>query len=824
MKTPALVVLVMLVHNAAAQRLPEGKFNAIRERTFDIIHLKVHLEFEFSRGRVFGEATLTLAPLRPLDSISLDAIRLNVASVRDEKRKAPISFVTADRKLNIKLPHTKSVGETLTLSIAYDATPRAGLYFRLDPKTRHYFVDTYGEGGLHANWLPIYNDVNDKFSTEMLINVPTPYTAISNGRLVETMMRGEGFTTYHWLQTLPHPNYLIALYVGDYEEGTLAPAFGTIPMSYWVPRGRLAEGAFAFRNTTKMVEFFSERFNYRYPWDKYDQIAVPDYSIGAMEHTTVTGHRVCVLRDSTAPLDFGPPTFDEYSTDWSAEATISHELAHHWFGDNLTCRSLNYIWLNESFASYCMMLWDEKSVGGDQLLFDVDLAKKHYLTHVKKEHEIRPLEYANYDNPDVIFSEHQTYLKGAAILHMLRDVLGDEQFFRSVGYYLRKHEFKNVVSDDLKIAIQEATGENLDWFFTQWIRGGGHPQLEVSYKFVPERKVIDLTVKQVQPIVEGQGLFTLPAAITIATPNKKWTEKIWVREASEHFVLKCDEKPLMVSVDGKGSLIAEISFRKEVDELAYQSTHDAMPARLWAMRQLAENYPADAATLETLSKTIAKPAFWADAAEAAQLLGELRTDEAMKTLRRAFASPEYRVRKAAVLALTKFGAQAKDLLREIILSDSHSDVAATAIVGLAKVDKKLDGQFINQQLARKSWYDEIVVGCLKAYAELGDPAGVLTVKQYAGSSHHQHVRQAAIEAWDQCAPQDKELNAKLIELAKGSTLRLQQKAIELLGDRYAKEAIPVLDDIVKSDFDPNFTIGAKKALEKIRRVNKLGEP
>lgn len=804
---------------ANAQRLPEGKPNQIRERTFDVIHYKANLSFEISRGRVFGEATITLAPLRRIDSISLAAYHLNVRAVRDEKKNAALKFRSTAKSLTIQLSSSKSARDTLVVSIEYQAAPRAGMYFRTDPDNpAKYFVDTYGEGGLHANWLPIYNDVNDQFTSEFFITLPTPYTAISNGKLVETIMQPEGFTIYHWRQTLPHPNYLIALYIGDFEEGQLAPAFGTIPLSYWVPRGRAREGAYAFRNTTKMVEFFSERFNYRYPWDKYDQIAVPDYSVGAMEHTGVSGFRACVLRDSTAPLDFGPPSFDRYADPWSAEATIAHELAHHWFGNMVTCKSLGYIWLNESFASYLMMLWDEKSVGREQLLLDLALAKRRYFAYVKKERTIRPLEYHHFDNPDVIYNEEHTYLKGAAVLHMLRALLGEEKFFRAMSHYLRKHEFQNVVSDDLRKALQESVGENLDWFFRQWITGAGHPQFAVSYKYVADKKVIDLSVKQVQPFVEGQGVFTLPVSLTIATPTKTWRETIAVKKESEHFILKCDAKPLMVSFDGDGNLVAEVEFEKDIEELEYQSTRDALPGRLWAMRQLAERFPTDRRTLQTLSSIISQPTFWADAAEAAQLLGELRTDAAMKAVRQALVSSDYRVRKAAALGLERFGSPAGDVLREVVANDSHTDVVATAIVILAKVDNTLDVNFVKQQMLRESWYDEIVIACLKAFGELKNPAAGATLKQYSSEKYHQHIREAAVVAWSECAREDKDLHQLLIQCARNSTLRLQQKSIDLLGDLYVREGIPVLEEIVKLDFDANLTVGAKEALEKIKRV------
>jgi aminopeptidase N len=695
------------------------------------------------------------------------------------------------------------------------------MYFRRNQDNPQlFYVSTYGENGLHANWLPIYNDTNDKFSSEMIVTVPSPYAVISNGKLVATTNHSNGLRVYHWLQTQPHPNYLISIYVGDYEKGDLPSAFGNIPLSYWVPRGTLKEGAYAFRNTTAMVEFFSNKFSYKYPWDKYDQIAVPDYAIGAMEHTGVTGHRASVLRDESAPLDFGP-TIDDYTTDWTAESTISHELAHHWFGDNLTCRNLSYIWLNESFASYLMMLWDEESLSKDQLLFDVQLAKKHYFEYVRTQHIIRPLEYHYFDDANTIYNEQHTYLKGAVVLHMLRQVLGDEAFFRALSFYLHKHEFANVESNDLKIAIEETAGENLDWFFEQWITGGGHPQFEVSSRYLSDRKLIDLSVTQVQPLVEGQGIFTLPVKITIATPNKKWQEKIWIEEENQSFLFASDEKPVMVSFDGEGDLVAEISFPRTFEELVYQTKNDAVPGKLWAIRELAKRFPTRSQTLSTLSALISGNEFWGIKAEAAFQLGVVRTPAAEQIVALALKSADYRVRKAAVLALTRFGTTtAEQKLKEVIKSDKQNDVVAAATLALARTNPQTDAEFIKLQLTRKSWYDEIIIGCLRAIGEMKNPALVQIIKKYAGDAYNQDVRNAAISAWESCAPEDKELHRVLINLTQSPVYALQQFAITALGRLHVGEAVEVLQAIQQQKADANLTVAADEALEEIKRIEK----
>ncbi|MEE9168829.1 MAG: M1 family metallopeptidase [bacterium] len=818
-----LLVFHILVPLALSQRLPEGAYNTVRERSYDILHYKLEASFEFDEHRIIGKSTIKLRPLGQLISFALDAIHLDVQKVTYGESSEALNFESSDGFLDISLPNKIGPQDTFVVTIDYESTPKAGMYFRKDVKTQDlYYVTTYGEDGLHANWMPVYNDINDKFSSEMIITVPLPYVVVSNGGLVDDYSDGKN-RVFHWLQELPHPNYLIALYVGDFEREELRPAFDSIPLAYWVPRGRLSEGAYAFRNTTRMVEFFSERFSYRYPWDKYDQIAVPDYAIGAMEHTGVTGHRANVLTDENAPLEFNP-TFADYFDNWTGEAIISHELAHHWFGDLVTCGNLSYIWLNESFASYLMMLWDEESLGRDRLLFDVDLAKKRYFDYVHNQHIIRPLEYHYFDDGNTIYNVEHTYLKGAAILHMLRSVLGDEAYFGAMSHYLHKHEFGNVVSSDLKIAIQEATGQNLEWFFEDWVTGGGHPVFEVSYRYLADRQLIDLSVSQVQPIVEGQDLFTLPVDVTIATNSQTWKERLWVLDADEKFLIRSGEKPLMVSFDGEGSLVAELTFDKDAGELAYQAIHDAVPGRMWAIRQLALRYPTHGKTLATFRDILESSVFWGMKAEAAKYLGKIRTNSAEDLVSLALKEEDYRIRKAGVLALADFGTQKSIAkLKALITNDSHSDVAAAAIVALGRCDPDLDANFIEKQLSRESWYDEIKIASLQALAMSGDPDHVSTFKKYASDSYNQAVRLAALNGWQSCNPGDMELHRLLMKLTESPVYNIQQRALAMLGELCVSEAVPVLESIMDQNADANLVVAAMKALDEIRRIEEASK-
>ncbi|MFQ5771889.1 MAG: HEAT repeat domain-containing protein, partial [bacterium] len=424
-----------------------------------------------------------------------------------------------------------------------------------------------------------------------------------------------------------------------------------------------------------------------------------------------------------------------------------------------------------------------------------------------------------FDKPDDIYNEEHTYLKGAIVLHMLRTILGDEDFFRALGYYLHKYEFSNVESTDLKAAIEEATGQNLDWFFEDWVYSGGHPIFEVSYHYLKSRKLIDLTVHQVQPLVEGQDLFTLPVEITIATSKGITKQTNWVENETDRFLLQSDEEPLMVSFDGQGALVAEIRFEKELDELLYQAENDDLPGQIWALRELAGRFPVNPKTVQTMSKILSSEIFWGLKAEAALQLGSLRTQAAEQEIAQALKSPDYRIRKAAVLALPNFGTNsAEATLKHVIQNDPHTDVVATAIVALAKASPKAEVDFIRQQLGRPAWYDEITSACLQAFRIVGNKELVADIKPFTQEKYNQHVRMSTLKAWKSCAPEDPNLHQVLMTDAIKPPYGIQMLAIEMLGELHVAQARPVLEKIARKAGDVNLKVLAEEALEEIARV------
>lgn len=821
---PLLYVSIAVLQ---AQHLPGGTYRPNRERTYDIVHYKADLKVDWSKKQIIGTATIRLHPLAAASSIELDAYWLKVSEVKDNEKS--LRFSSTDAILTVEMGRTLQPTDTVSITVSYTAQPTAGLYFvDAGPNTNNKpAIFTYGEGGIHSNWLPIYNENNDKFSTEMLVTVEKPFTAISNGKLLETKENANGTSTFHWYQSLPHSNYLIALFVGDYVSVPLRPAFGSIPLSVWVHAGQEEQARSVFARTPEMIEFYSQRFDFRYPWDKYDQISVFDYAIGAMENTSITGHNDRILRNSGQLEEFNPD-FENYNASFTAEAIISHELGHHWFGDNTTCRNLANIWINESFASYMMMLWDEHRLGKDYLQSQTQFALQAYLNYVAKSHIIRPLEYRHFDSRDEIYNTETTYQKGAIVLHMLRWILGDEEFFKGLGYFQNKYQFSSVESKDLLTALEESKGKNLTWFFEQWIWGGGHPVFEVHSTYVPSRNKVKVKIEQVQPIVDGQDIFTLPVEIRIDVKGKTQKHRVWIERQSEHFVFDADSAPDMVSFDGLGALVADIRFEKSPKELVYQLNNDELPGRLRAVRQLTSRHASNPATFDAIRSLLASDAHWSLKAEATMLLKDLHSNDAESLLLSQLSFKDYHVRKAAVIALgSRFTDAARAALRKTIDSDKNDDISATALVSLAKIDPTLSLDYLRSQLRRDSWYDCKRLAVLKAIEVLTSDQSVSRperfvplVRNYVDMKYNYELRQQALRSWAACTPTDVKLIDQLLSTVKIDILAVQTTAMELLGTLKDARAIPVLEEAARRSGDIDVRKAARDALEEVRRVEK----
>jgi len=828
---PAVLVLAALALLAAPRapaqivpghRLPAGAERPVREREVDLLTIRADLRFDMERGELSGTLAASFRPLRAgTREVSFDAAELTIDSVVARAPEGPAAFTLAGRRLRVTLPRPLDPGEEGKVEIAYRGRPRTGMYFYPAAGSRAAQAWNYGEGGLHYGWLPLYNDTNDRFAVTLALTVARPLVALGNGRLAETRDNPDGTRTFLWVQEEPIPNYLLAVDVGDFRRVALPDARlarGPLPLAVWTAPGSEDAAAHSFAETPRMVEYFSRRFGHDYPWVKYDQVTLREFS-GAMETATMVGFEESHLHRPGDPDDGQPAAEDAYP-DWTVEDTVAHELAHHWFGDWVTCRSLGSIWINESFASFAHLLWNEHAHGPDDFAYRRWRYLDRYLDYVRRTGEVRPLEYLRYDAPDAPYQEETTYVKGSLVLHLLRHLLGDEAFFRGVADYLGRHAFASVEARDLQSALEGASGRNLAFFFEDWIvGGGGHPAIQVVHRWAPGRKEVDLTVRQVQADLPFENAFRLPVDVEVVTASGSRVHRVEIEGWTTRVSLPASEEPLAVVFDKGNWLVAEIEHDRPLAEVLHVLEHGAVADRLRAARDLARRFGRRPEALAPLGRLLADPAaHWGLRQEAARGLGSIGTGPAASALERALSDRDRRVRRAAAVALGHApggASSAAAALRRAAETDAAEDVVASALVSLGRLRPPGGRDFLVGQLARESrWWDGIRVAALIGLAEAEDPSLASTFEGFTDARYNRNVREAALRAWARSAPHDPRLGARLREVATGPVLPLQSVALDLAGGRHRAEDLGWLRDLAGHP-DPSLAAAARAAADEV---------
>ncbi|MGH9366149.1 MAG: M1 family aminopeptidase, partial [Thermoanaerobaculia bacterium] len=630
----------------------------------------------------------------------------------------------------------------------------------------------------------------------------------------------DGTRTFHWIQEKPIPNYLMTVDVGDFTRVPLPDAkVGalTVPLAAWTPPGTEDAAKFSFGNTGEMVEFFSRKMGYPYPWDKYDSLALREFAVGAMETTTATGFGESHLHREGDPPD-SSPDFENPFPLWTYEDTISHELAHHWFGDLVTCRSLGSIWLNESFASYWHTVWHGQAHGEDDLTYQRWRYLNDYVSYTRRTGEVRPMEYDRWKEPGQNYQQELTYIKGALVLHMLRRFVGDDAFSGALAWYLKKHEYSNVDSNDLREAVERAAGRNVSWFFQDWVqKGGGHPRFEVSYRWVPERRQVDLTVKQIQANLPFENDFRLPVEVEIVDDAGTKTHRVELAGWETKVALPAGSRPRRVTFDKGGWLVCEIKYERLIEEVLEELAKGDLAARLRAARQLADDFGREPRAVAALERVLQNPAaHWGLRQEAAVNLGRAGGDAASQALAKGLSDRDRRVRRAAAVALGECGAASSAAaLRKAVESDAAEDVAAAAAISLGRLGSPGTKEFLTRQLSRESrWWDSIRLGALTGLARLRDASLAGTFEAFVDPKHRQAVRMAALDGWRGAAPDDPRLAERLREFTSDRNRQVREEAIHRLTDLHHEEDLPLFRKLSK-DPDPTFAELGRVAIEEI---------
>lgn len=676
------------IQDTAKSNSWKKNYRATATKINDLVNTKLDVKFDYSKSWMYGKAWITLHPhFYPTDSLRLDAKSMNINEVALVKsgKNFPLKYSYDSLSLKITLDKTYKENENYTVYISYTAKPNEikrkgsaaisggkGLYF-INPlgkdKNKPVQIWTQGETESNSGWVPTIDKPNQKTTDEISMTVPARYQTLSNGLLVSHKLNSDGTRTDVWKMNLPHAPYLMMMAVGDFS--IIKDSYKGKEVSYYVEKEYAPVARKIFGYTPEMISFFSRITGVDYPWQKYNQIAVRDYVSGAMENTTATLHSESAEQDARQLID---------DNRW--EDIIAHELFHMWFGDLVTCESWSNLTVNESFANFSETLWEEYKHGKDASGEHNFNQMQNYLRGGNEKKDLVRFYYS--DREDMF--DLVSYEKGGRILNMLRNWVGDSAFYKSLNLYLRTNKFKSAEAQNLRLAFEEVTGQDLNWFWNQWYYGSGHPKLDITYKYESDGHSAKVIIRQTQP----DKVFKLPLAIDVYQGSDKKRYNVMFEHKVDSFVFNTVTKPDLINVDGDKILLCEKNDHKTLDNYIFQYKN----AGLYLDRREAIDFAAktqgdDKKALDFMI-TALKDKYFGLRIFALQRVNFLN-DSVKKTiepviLSMAKSDPKSLVRAGAIEALGRYKSQEYKPIFLKAINDSSYSIAGKALIALGALD------------------------------------------------------------------------------------------------------------------------------------------
>jgi aminopeptidase N len=783
------------------------------DRPIDIKNIRLDLRVDLAHKTVDAEASLQVKSMRPIKTISLDAVGFEVKAVTlatDHAEPKPARFDHDGKKLVVQLDSPWPTGREGALRINYRVQdPKDGLHFFAPSKTESETpLEMWSQGEPSSNryWIPCIDEPRQRQTTEIIATVPQGFDAISNGKLIERRENPDTKTvTFDWKQDKPHPSYLVTLVVGQFD--VVREEWDGIPVVYYVPKGRKDEVARSFGRTREMLSHFSKLFGVHYPWDKYAQVVAYQFG-GGMENTSATTLGEFALKDERSMLDSTP--------DW----LISHELAHQWWGDLLTCRDWAHLWLNEGFASYAEALWGEHQGGSDEYAYSMFGKAAGAIDGGKT----RPVVDRRYPSPGSMF-DGRAYPKGAWILHMLRQRLGDDAFWKSIQRYANEHRLQGVETADFRRTVERETGRDLERFFYDWTERPGNPVVEVTTEYMPDSQRARITVKQTQ----DSEPFEFPLAVVFHKTGQAGREPITIdiTKKEQSLEVPLSELPAFVDIDPNQAVLMQLKETKGIEMWRAQLLDSpSVACRIRAARHLATDK--SDANRELLARALANEKYYGVQVEIATALGTSGASISRDALIKGMKHADARVRKACVENLTNFRNDdiAATAVRELLhKGDPSYAVEGASMSTYAKQGHNDAVAIIAPWLSKPSYNDVLRGAALTALGKSKDLAALDVLLDWAQPGKPRTARTSAINALSTLVQGTNPSEAKRQEVIKALTSALESgnaflrfnvlSSLSALGPS-AKAALPALEKMSRDEPNEALRNAAKHAADAIR--------
>ena len=536
-----LAASVLLSSNARAQS------NRPYRPAFDVSDYVIAIDIPDSGATIHAKATLTVTRTARADTLTLDLEDLSVNQVTVDGRRVP--FVRGPEHILIPLPTRRGATPTYTVVVDYGGAVKDGLIARVDSAGRStYFGDNWPNRARH--WIPSIDHPSDKATVTWRVTAPTSQTVVANGKLVSRRpVRGEPNSTPRtetvWREARRIPVYLMVIAVAPlarYELGESACGLTEAQRCieqfvYTAPEQRdMLPGA--FNRANEIVQLFAHLVG-PFPYEKLAHLQ-SSTRFGGMENASAIFYSDGSFRRRTMN-----------------DGLIAHETAHQWFGDAVTEREWAHLWLSEGFATYFAALWTRAARG--------DSAFRTQMANVRQTVLADSVSVTKRPVIDTIETDYlallnrNSYEKGGFVLHMLREQVGERAFFNAVRSYYLKHRHATAVTDDLRAEMERESKQNLGWFFDQWLRRPGYPEVTATWSYDASTHEAVISVDQGTRFGQFQFPLTIAAVDSAGTSQRRTVQMASSPGAPQHIRISMPNAPASVVLDPDVELLASFA-------------------------------------------------------------------------------------------------------------------------------------------------------------------------------------------------------------------------------------------------------------------------
>jgi len=458
-------------------------------KNIDVKHYAFELSLSDNTNEIIGTAKVTVSFKQAgMQNFRLDLI--NKTNARQDKGmvvdgvhilNAPLNYTHQNDELIINLPTPSTLNQTITFTIQYHGVPFDGLRIGATKLgDRSFFNENWPNRGRH--WLPIVDHPHDKATSEFIVKAPSHYKVVSNGLLLEESDLGNNLKLTHWKQSVPVSSWLFVLGVADFAV-KYVDEFKGKSIQTWVYAKNREAGFYDFDEPTKKVLEFYSNYVGPYAYEKLANIQTPSVN-GGME---------------TSSAIFYGEDLVTGKRDERVRNVVIHEIAHQWFGNAVTETSWNDAWLSEGFATFFTLLFIENEYGKEEYNKGIAKAKKSVFDLSVKMPDFSIVSERTAEKEQV--TSGITYQKGAWVLHMLRDLIGEKNFKKGIQNYYAKYFNANTNTDEFRIEMEKASGKDLKLFFKQWLYQPVNPTINANWKYDSITKKLNVQLHQAQNFI-----------------------------------------------------------------------------------------------------------------------------------------------------------------------------------------------------------------------------------------------------------------------------------------------------------------------------------